>query len=96
MIKPTIKKTILFLAECRQGAFDILKRSGISPKLILVIPGAIRFPGWPALRYTHKGKRCFIMGKRVPVWKNPDLSKLKNEFTFGLNRIYSGNPGNEV
>ena len=35
----------------------------------------------------HKGERCFIIGNG-PSLKNTDLSKLKNEFTFGMNRIY--------
>lgn len=35
----------------------------------------------------HKGQRCFIIGNG-PSLKNTDLSLLKNEFTFGLNRIY--------
>ena len=35
----------------------------------------------------NHGKRCFIIGNG-PSLKNTDLSKLKNEFTFGMNRIY--------
>jgi hypothetical protein len=35
----------------------------------------------------HKGKRCFILGNG-PSLKHTDLTKLKNEFTFGMNRIY--------
>lgn len=33
------------------------------------------------------GKRCFIIGNG-PSLKNTDLTKLRNEYTFGLNRIY--------
>jgi hypothetical protein len=40
-----------------------------------------------ALKDAHKGKRAFIIGNG-PSLKQTDLSKLKNEFTFGLNRIY--------
>jgi hypothetical protein len=40
-----------------------------------------------ALKDVHKGKRAFIIGNG-PSLNNTDLSKLKNEFTFGLNRIY--------
>ena len=40
-----------------------------------------------AFKDIHKGKRAFIMGNG-PSLKQTDLSKLKNEFTFGLNRIY--------
>ncbi len=39
------------------------------------------------LKDIHKGKRAFIIGNG-PSLKQTDLSKLKNEFTFGLNRIY--------
>ena len=35
----------------------------------------------------HKGKRAFIIGNG-PSLRQTDLGKLKDEFTFGLNRIY--------
>jgi len=35
----------------------------------------------------HKRKRCFIIGNG-PSLKHTDLDKLRNEFTFGLNRVY--------
>jgi hypothetical protein len=40
-----------------------------------------------AMRNTHPGERCFIIGNG-PSLRNTDLSKLKNEFTIGMNRIY--------
>ena len=40
-----------------------------------------------ALKDTHKGQRAFIIGNG-PSLNQTDLSKLKDEFTFGLNRIY--------
>ena len=40
-----------------------------------------------ALKDVHKGQRCFIIGNG-PSLKNTDLSRLKNEFTFGMNRVY--------
>lgn len=39
------------------------------------------------LKDIHRGKRAFIIGNG-PSLKQTDLSKLKDEFTFGLNRIY--------
>ena len=39
------------------------------------------------LRDIHRGKRCFIIGNG-PSLKNTDLSKLREEYTFGMNRIY--------
>ncbi|NMC59835.1 MAG: DUF115 domain-containing protein [Candidatus Methanofastidiosa archaeon] len=38
-------------------------------------------------RNLHQGKRCFIVANG-PSLRNTDLSLLKNEITFGLNRIY--------
>ncbi|MEN6434782.1 MAG: 6-hydroxymethylpterin diphosphokinase MptE-like protein [Anaerolineaceae bacterium] len=35
----------------------------------------------------HQGKRCFIIGNG-PSLRNTDLSKLKDEYTIGMNRIY--------
>ena len=40
-----------------------------------------------ALRNFHHGQRCFIIGNG-PSLKETDLSRLKGEFTFGLNRFY--------
>ncbi len=35
----------------------------------------------------YNGKRCFVIGNG-PSLKNTDLSLLKDEYTFGMNRIY--------
>ena len=40
-----------------------------------------------ALRDKHQGQRCFIIGNG-PSLRNTDLSLLRGETTFGLNRIY--------
>ena len=40
-----------------------------------------------ALKDVHRGERCFIIGNG-PSLKKTDLSKLKGEKTFGVNRIY--------
>jgi hypothetical protein len=51
-------------------------------------------PRWYASRYrlstlrnSHKGERCFIIGNG-PSLRQTDLTRLRREFTFGLNRIY--------
>lgn len=44
-----------------------------------------------ALRNIHRGQRCFIIGNG-PSLKQTDLSRLRKEFTFGMNRIYLGFP----
>lgn len=40
-----------------------------------------------AMKDRHRGERCFIIGNG-PSLKKTDLSLLRDEFTFGLNRIY--------
>lgn len=40
-----------------------------------------------ALKDTHKNERCFVVGNG-PSLKNTDLSKLKNDFCIGMNRIF--------
>ena len=40
-----------------------------------------------ALKDKHRGERCFIIGNG-PSLKKTDLSLLRGETTFGLNRIY--------
>ena len=44
-----------------------------------------------ALKDVHKGKRAFIVGNG-PSLKRTDLSKLRSEITFGMNRIYLAFP----
>ena len=39
------------------------------------------------LKDIHKGKRAFVIGNG-PSLKQTDVAKLRNEFTFGMNRIY--------
>lgn len=44
-----------------------------------------------SLHNIHKGKRCFVIGNG-PSLKNTDLSRLKDEYTIGMNRIYLAFP----
>ena len=44
-----------------------------------------------ALKDVHKGKRAFIIGNG-PSLKQTDMSKLKGEITFGMNRVYLAFP----
>jgi hypothetical protein len=39
------------------------------------------------LQGSHRGERAFIIGNG-PSLRDTDLSKLRNDFTFGLNRVY--------
>ena len=40
-----------------------------------------------ALKDIHQGERCFIIGNG-PSLRQTDMSKLRGEFTLGMNRIY--------
>jgi hypothetical protein len=40
-----------------------------------------------AMKDRHQGDRCFIIGNG-PSLNKTDISKLKDEYTFGMNRIY--------
>ncbi len=40
-----------------------------------------------ALKDIHRGERCFLIGNG-PSLRNTDMSKLRGEFTIGLNRIF--------
>lgn len=44
-----------------------------------------------AYKGKHKGERCVIIGNG-PSLKNTDVSKIKDEYTFGMNRIYLAFP----
>ncbi len=43
------------------------------------------------LKASHRGERCFVIGNG-PSLKQTDLSLLRNEITFGMNRIYLAFP----
>lgn len=75
-------------------AFNILRDMVDGIKRIGELPQAYFHPWRSQSRKAlqkfqdiHSGKRCFILGNG-PSLKQTDLSKLKNEFTFGMNRIY--------
>jgi hypothetical protein len=74
--------------------FNILRDSIDGVKRIKELPDAYMHPwrkqsrkGLEAFHNVHQGKRCFILGNG-PSLKQTDLSKLRNEYTFGMNRIY--------
>lgn len=77
-----------------KSAFNFLRDSIDGVKRIKELPDAYFHPWRSQSRKNlenfhniHTGKRCFILGNG-PSLKNTDLTKLKNEFTFGMNRIY--------
>jgi hypothetical protein len=88
MVKETIKKifpeSLLRVGRNGYDAFGRLK----------TMPSAYFHP-WRrdsikrlhALKGIHQGERCFILGNG-PSLQQTDLTLLKGEYTFGLNRIY--------
>jgi len=71
--------TGLFLLKIRRDFTDFLGNYRYT-RLVSI------FKMWK-LKDKYKGKRCFIIGNG-PSLKKTKLSLLKNEYTFGLNRIY--------
>jgi uncharacterized Rossmann fold enzyme len=67
------------------------------------VDAAARLPEWPqaafhpwrretnrrllALKDSRRGERCFIIGNG-PSLRQTDLTRLRSEYTFGMNRIY--------
>jgi len=88
MVKNVIKKIL------PESAVDALRYAHDS---IVRIPDDIRAITHPIRRDSirrlqrfknqYDGQRCFIIGNG-PSLKNTDLSKLENEYTFGMNRIF--------
>lgn len=76
-LKPTIRRII-------PHSFWSL----LSEKWWLIAPSAQKSrQRLRTFKNKHHGERCFIIGNG-PSLKQTDLSFLKNEITFGLNRIY--------
>lgn len=91
-MKQSLKQIIPpLLWQFTRNAYDGLRR-------IPELPAAYLHP-WrresirrlAALKDVHKGKRAFIIGNG-PSLKQTNTSKLKNEITFGMNRIYLAFP----
>jgi len=87
-MKQTLKSILPdSLLQTARNAYDGLRR-------IPELPAAYLHP-WrresirrlAEFKNVHKGRRAFIIGNG-PSLRQTDLTKLKNEFTFGLNRIY--------
>ncbi len=84
ILKPILPPAILQAAKNTYDAFRRLPQ----------VPDAYLHPWrrtsrsrmWE-MRDIHRGRRCFIIGNG-PSLQQTDLTRLKNEFTFGMNRIY--------
>jgi len=92
-MKQTLKKNI------PDPVWHFARISYDSIKRIPELPAAYLHP-WrregirrlTSLKNIHKGKRAFVIANG-PSLKYTDMSKLRNEFTFGMNRIYLMFPG---
>jgi hypothetical protein len=91
-LKQTLKNIIPDpLKPAAKSSYDAICR-------IPDLPGAYFHP-WrresiarlQSYRGKHSGQRCFIIGNG-PSLKQTDLTKLRNEFTFGMNRFYLAFP----
>ena len=86
------KETAKSLAP--EALWNAARRAYLGARRLPELPGAYFHP-WrreslsrlAALKNKYRGERCFIIGNG-PSLKRTDVSKLKNEFTFGMNRIY--------
>lgn len=87
-MKQTLKKNIPTpLYEFVRDTYDGLRRIPQLPSAYLHPWRRESIKRLAELKNIHKGRRAFIMGNG-PSLRQTDLSKLKNEVTFGFNRIY--------
>jgi hypothetical protein len=92
MLKETLKNILPepMLAVLRDGK-DAAQRSWMWPKATFHPWRRTSIQRINALKNSQAGKRCFIIGNG-PSLRQTDLSKLRNEFTIGMNRIYMAFP----
>ena len=91
-MKQTLKKII------PSSIWNFARQTNDSIRRLPELPGAYLHP-WrresikrlKQFKDIYKGKRAFIIGNG-PSLKQTDLIKLKNEITFGMNRIYIAFP----
>ncbi|MCZ7547718.1 MAG: DUF115 domain-containing protein [Anaerolineales bacterium] len=76
-----------FLLQTVKNAYDGIRRLPQLPSAYLHPWRRASIRRLAAPGDARKGQRAFIIGNG-PSLKQTDLSKLRNEFTFGLNRIY--------
>ncbi len=87
-MKQTFKKIIPPpVWQFTRDTYDLLKRIPELPEAYLHPWRRESIRRLAELKDIHQGKRAFIIGNG-PSLKQTDLAKLKNEFTFGMNRIY--------
>ncbi|MGQ9832425.1 MAG: 6-hydroxymethylpterin diphosphokinase MptE-like protein [Candidatus Villigracilaceae bacterium] len=87
-MKPTVQSTLPgFALQVIKNTYDAIRRLPQVPDAYLH-PWRRKSRSRMAEFYNlHHGERCFIIGNG-PSLKHTDLTRLKGEYTFGLNRIY--------
>jgi len=75
------------LWQFARGAHDSIKRAPELPAAYLHPWRRESIHRLAGFKNIHKGRRAFIIGNG-PSLKQTDLANLRNEFTFGMNRIY--------
>jgi len=82
------------LSERAPAVFQGLRSGRDALIRVADLPGMVFHPWWlnsnqrlKKYQNMYTGKRCFVIGNG-PSLRNTDLSLLKDEFTFGMNRIY--------
>jgi len=86
-IKHNLKESSPALFEALRSGRDALIRMGELPSMVFHpwrLNSNQRLKNYQNL---YSGKRCFVIGNG-PSLKNTNLSLIKDEFTFGMNRIY--------
>ncbi len=87
-MKDQIKKILpVPVLNAVRDSLDFFKRSNEIPEAYFDSWRVTTRKDLEQFRNIHRGKRCFILGNG-PSLKQTDLTKLKNEYTFGMNRIY--------
>ncbi|HLA88263.1 MAG TPA: 6-hydroxymethylpterin diphosphokinase MptE-like protein [Anaerolineales bacterium] len=87
-MKQTLKQIIPNpLWQFARGSYDSIKRIPELPTAYLHPWRRESIRRLNALKDIHKGNRAIIIGNG-PSLRQTDLSKLRNEITFGMNRIY--------
>jgi hypothetical protein len=87
-MKRTIQSALpASLLQTTKNSYDALRRLPQLPEAWLHPWRRQSLRRLRAFRDLHRGGRAFIIGNG-PSLKQTDLSKLRGEFTFGMNRIY--------
>ncbi len=85
LLKPALQRAI---SVERTQAFSLRLTDARSKASYRLLPAGRRYAArLRALRDSHRGQRCSIIGNG-PSLRSMDLSPLRDEFTFGLNRVY--------